>query len=208
MLRVGEIVKGDGNPLMNVSPNYEDAVKKLSQYSFSSKDKELLACLILSQTERQYKKYLIKVLSDLENLDADKLVAVWQKGSLEVDDEPLKNLLTKEEFELLNELDIEPHLEEYEDKFPKLFDDGFDSNFYPTKKKGMLYIRRLVKYYLKEIEKYNDLQKLIVYFVMAQLLGNWEPSCIHLGKMLLENWEINKKCDWFSYIWPIYYKTR
>ena len=58
MLRVGEIVKGDGNPLMNVSPNYEDAVKKLSQYSFSSKDKELLACLILSQTERQYKKYL------------------------------------------------------------------------------------------------------------------------------------------------------
>lgn len=208
MLRIGEIVKGDENPLMNVSPNYEDVVKKLSSFNFSLKDKELLACLIISQTEKQYKEYLIKVLSNLENLDPDKQVENWQKGSLEVDDEPLKHLLAKEEFDLLEKLDVEAHLEKYEDKFPKLFDDVFNSDFYPTKKKGMLYIRRLAEYYLKQIEKYNDLQKLIIYFVMAQLLGNWEPSCIHMGKMLLEDWEISKIYDWFSYTWPIYYKLK
>ncbi|OGM09516.1 hypothetical protein A2Z67_01575 [Candidatus Woesebacteria bacterium RBG_13_36_22] len=205
MLRIGQVVKGDENFLMNVSPNYEDVVKKLSQYSFSSKERELLACLVISQTEKQYKNYLIKALLNIGNLNIERLVEDWQKGNMDVEDEGLQSLLTKGEYELLSGLNLEDHLEKYDERYPNLFDDGLSKDFYPKKKKGSLYIRRLVKKQLTQIGEHDDFKKLIVFFIMAQLLTNWEPSCIHLGKMLLEDWEISKMCEWFSYVWPIYF---
>lgn len=38
MIRIGEIVKNDENPLMNVSKGYGEVVKKLSTKKFSSKN--------------------------------------------------------------------------------------------------------------------------------------------------------------------------
>ncbi|KKQ24472.1 MAG: hypothetical protein US38_C0004G0013 [Candidatus Roizmanbacteria bacterium GW2011_GWC1_37_12] len=79
MLRVGEIVTDDKNPLMNVSKEYEKVIRKLVKLSYSSQEIKLLACLIVSQTEYQYKKYLINVLQRLNNLPIKQLIDDWQK---------------------------------------------------------------------------------------------------------------------------------
>jgi hypothetical protein len=208
MLRVGEMVKGDKNALMNVSSNYEDTVNKLSKRRFSSNENKLLACLVLSQTEKGYKKYLIKVLNNLNSESPKQLTEYWQSGKLEEEVDNLKHLLKDNEHSLLKDVNLEDHLDEYEDKHPNLFDDSFDTDFYPTKKKGTLYIRRLVQNHLDKIDSYNDFNKLIVYFVIAQLLVNWEPSCIHLGKMLLDKWGVKKMSEWFCAVWPIYLKKK
>lgn len=204
MLRVGEIVHNSINPLMNVSQEYESVVKKLAKFNFSSQEIKLLACLIVSQTESQYKKYLLKVLQDLKKLSIDKLIDDWQKGNLEIDEEKLKPLFTEKEFLFFKERDLEDDLHKYENKFPNLFSDGLMTEFYPTKKKGMLYIRRLSAHYLKNYKNLNDFQKLILNFIVAQMLIDWESSCIYLGGMILDNRNIREMSNWFCQTWPIY----
>lgn len=204
MIRLGEIVKRHENPLMVVSPNYEDVAKKLASFDFKNEKLKLLACLVISQTERQYKKYLISVLKDLPKLPVSKLVNDWETSSFEVKDENLRDLLSSDEYELIKNKDIEDHLEKYEKDCPKLFEDGLNNTFYKTKKKGMLYLRRLIIKSLGEIQSYDSLRQLILFFVTAQLLDSWESSSIHLGMMLLENWEIEDMAKWFNKVWPIY----
>ncbi len=204
MIRLGEIVKRHENRLMIVSPNYEDVAKKLASFDFKNDELKLLACLVISQTERQYKKYLISVLKDLHKLPVSKLINDWETSSFEVKDEDFIDLLSTDEYELIKDKDIEDHLEEYEKDYPKLFDDGLNNTFYKTKKKGMLYLRRLIIKSLGEIQNYDSLRQLVLYFVTAQLLDSWESSCILLGMMLLEKWEIENMTKWFNKVWPIY----
>lgn len=204
MLRVGEIVHDDINPLMNVSKEYEDVVKRLVGFNFSSQDIKLLACLIVSQTEAQYKKYLIKVLKSLDNLNIDQLISDWQKGELEFDEEELSYLFSKEEFLLIKGKDIEEDLHKYEKKLPNLFRDTLATEFYPTKKKGMLILRRLAIHYLNGEKKLDNFQRLILHFIIAQMLISWESSCIYLGGMILDGRSVKEMSDWFCQVWPIY----
>ncbi len=206
MLRIGEIVTDDKNPLMNVSKEYQGVVKKLANFSYSSDEIKLLACLIVSQTEHQYKKYLINVLQRLDNLPIKQLIDDWQKGTFEVDDSTLRHLFSKEEFLFIKEKNIEEDLQKHESQSPNLFNDGLITEFYPNKKKGMLYLRRLATHYLKNYQKLNSFQKLVFHFIVAQMLVSWESSCIHLGTMILDVWEAEKISKWFCQVWPIYKK--
>ena len=83
MVRIGEIVKKDKNPFMVVSKEYEDIVKKLSVFNYPSDESKLLGCLIISQTEHQYKKYLIKVLLQLKEINTKNLIENWQTARFE-----------------------------------------------------------------------------------------------------------------------------
>lgn len=204
MLRLGEIIKADKDPFMVASNNYEEVVRELSSYTFPSDDKKLLACLVISQTERQYKKYLLKVLAQLESLDLLELIKDWQEKNLEFNDNNFHFLLSNNEVRLLSGKDIETHLEEYEKGCPSLFNDGLNTAFYPSKKKGMLYLRRMILYCKDKEASLNDFQKLVLYFITAQLLLSWESSCTHLGLMLLNNWKIKEMAEWFIKVWPIY----
>lgn len=204
MLRVGEIVTDDINPLMNVSKEYEGVVKKLVNFNYSSSEIKLLACLIVSQTEYQYKKYLIKVLLGLGNLPVKQLIDDWQKGDLDFDEEKLKHLFSNEEFSFLKDKDIEEDLHKYEKTFPDLFKDRLLTEFYPNKKKGMLYLRRLITQNLKDYQVLDNFQKLIIHFVTAQMLISWESSCIYLGGMILDRRILEEISNWFCQVWPIY----
>jgi len=204
MIRVGEIVKNDSNPLMNVSGNYEEIVKKLAGLEYSSDEKEFLAVLVISQTEKQYKKYLIKVLQKCCTLNVKDLINAWQDSDFTINDEDFKSYLSADEFNLLSGKDLEAHLEEFEKDYPGLFKDGLNTAFYHKKKKGMVYLRRMVVCYLGKQENLSNFKKLVLHFVAAQMLDSWESSCIHLGKMILEDWDINKMSEWYNYIWPIY----
>lgn len=206
MLRIGEIVREDKNPLMVVSSEYEDVVKKLSIFNYSSNEIKFLACLIISQTEHQYKKYLINVLQRLNNLPIKQLIDDWQKGKFEVEDDKLQPLFSEKEFLFLKNKNIEENLQKYEVQFPNLFNDGLITNFYHNKKKGMLYLRRLIINHLSNYKELNDFQKLIFHFIVAQLLNSWESSCIHLGLMIIDNWSVKKMSSWFIRTWPIYYR--
>lgn len=204
MLRIGQIAQGDQNPLMNVSPSYEETVRKLSAFDFPDKPLTLLACLILSQTEKQYKKYLLYVLKDLSNLNLNAKISAWQESAFEVSDGEFRHFLTDGEWSLLKDKNLEDHLEEEEKALPFLFADGLSTTFYPTKKKGTLLIRHLVRNFLESKENLNSLQKTILYFTIAQLLISWESSCVHLGLMILNNWELEETENWFTQTWPIY----
>jgi len=206
MIRIGEIVKGDKNRLMNVGSGYERAIRDLSVFNFDSTEKKLLACLVVSQTEKQYKNYLIKVMLGFGIQSTEELVNDWQNSNLMVDQSPLYFLLTDSEKRVIDGLEMESHLNGLVKDNPQLFDDGLSNVFYPNKKLGMLYLRRLVKQRLRRPEKLDDLEKIVVHFVMAQLLLSWESSCIHLGLMLLDNWKIKDIDKWFTTIWPIYYE--
>lgn len=190
---------------MNISQNYLRLVFELSDFDFfENPEKQLIACLIVSQTEKRYRQFIIFVLQRLENLNPKSLVESWQGNNFQIIDSDFKNYFSKKEFTLLEKLDLEDHLEKYESEFPDLFHDGFENAFYPTKKKGMAYWRRLAKIYLQNYKDLNKLQKLILHFCMAQALVSWESSCIHLGLMILENWEINQISENFVKVWPIY----
>ncbi len=204
MLRIGEIVHDNINPLMNVSFEYEDIVKRLIKFNYPSSEIELLACLIISQTESQYKNYLIKVLMSLDNVPIEKLIDSWQKSDLDFNEEKLSFLFSKEELLLTKGKDIEEDLHKYEKKFPNLFRDGLATEFYPTKKKGMLILRRLIRHYFEDYKKLNSFQRLILYFITAQMLVSWESSCIYLGGMILDGRKVKEMSDWFCQVWPIY----
>lgn len=189
---------------MNVSPSYEETVRKLSAFDFPDKPSTLLACLILSQTEKQYKKYLLYVLKDLGHLDLDAKISAWQGSAFEVSDAEFRYLLADEEVSLLKGKNLEDHLEEDERSLPSLFADGLSTTFYPTKKKGTLLIRRMVRNFLDSKENLNSLQKITLYFTIAQLLVSWESSCVHLGLMVLNGWKPEEIEGWFTQTWPIY----
>lgn len=207
MIRVGELVRHDKNPLMVISQNYETVVKELASMETVSPEKKLLACLVISQTERQYKNYLIKVLLDLAIRSNEELTDDWQNSDLEVDRSRLDFLLSDEEFKLLGGKDIEAHLDDLEKGNPGLFKDDLSNAFYPNKKLGMLYLRRLIRERLEDPDVQGDFERLVIHFVMAQLLISWESSCINLGHMLLEDWNIKKMSEWFCETWPIYYES-
>lgn len=200
-LRTGQIVKDHANPLMLVSPHYEDVVERLAEREYSDPHKGLLACLVVSQTEAQYKKYMVLVLRDLADIEQNlsKLIDVWQQNKLTVDDEDFKSLLTDEEYALVKDQDFEAKLTDH----PELFQDGFSMAFYPTMKKGMIYWRRLARQHLDNYSNLTPYQKLILHFVTAQMLVSWESSCIDLGLMLLDDWRIEDMAR-FSTVWPIY----
>lgn len=181
MIRIGEIVKNDLNPLMKVSSDYEKIVKQLSSKKYSSKEEDFLACLVISQTEKQYKKYLIEVMENLSELPLQKLIDDWQNFNFEINDKGLEDLLDE-----------------------SLFNDSLNNAFYHTFKRGTLYIRRLIVQFKNNEKDLNDFQKLVLHFVAAQLLHSWESSCIHLGLMLLNDWKIEDISKWFIKIWPIY----
>lgn len=207
MIRIGEIVKNDKNPLMVVSREYEEIVKKLSMFNYSSEETKFLACLIISQTEHQYKKYLIRVLLRLKELNAIALTEDWQNARFEVENEELKSLFSDEEFNFMKDKDIEEDLSKYQIQYPSLLQDGLNDAFYHNKKKGMIILRRLITFYLKNNIPLSNLQKLTLYFVVAQLLDSWESSCIYLGLMILDGWTIDKMSEWFCATWLIYRST-
>ena len=208
VIRVGEIVKGNKNPVLNVSPEWESLVNLLSKKKYDSKDKELLAVLAISQTEMQYKKFMIKALVVLDRIDSsmDGLIADWNEDDLEIRDEDFKHLFSKEEFSLIKKVGFEDHMEKHEDEFPDLFQDNLLLSFYPSKKKGMLIWRRLTIPFIESYDSLSTFQKVILHFITAQLLISWESSCIHMGKMLVEDWGIEEIAEWFNKVWPIYTK--
>lgn len=204
MIRIGKIIKNDPNPLMNVSDGYEEVVIKLSNYNFQDSEKKLLACLIVSQTEKQYKKYMVHVLRNFN--DRSHLIDDWQNSNFEINDEDFKHLLTKKEYSYLKDLDFEDHLEDYENnENPDIFNDGLLLEFYPTKKKGMVYWRRLTRELLEGYDKFSTFKKLLIHFITAQLLVSWESSCIHLGNLILDGKTREQIADEFIRVWPIYY---
>ena len=204
MIRVGDIVKNDPNPLMNVSSEYEQVVSQLAKADLPSGEVKLLACLIISQTEKQYKKYLLTVLKTLPKMPPEELISAWQQADFAINDTDFKHLLSQDEFTLVQNLDLEQHLEPYEQDYPSLFRDGLDTSFYPTKKKGILYLRRLIINYQRQYDQLDPLAKLVLHFITAQMLISWESSCIHLGLMIINNWEIEDMSRWFNKVWPIY----
>ena len=204
MIRIGEIVKEDKNPLMVVSKEYEEVVRKLSAFDYSSNDLKFLACSIISQTEHQYKKYLIKVLLGLRELKLDELIEDYQKSQLDFNDEKLKRFFSKNEIDFLKDKGIEDNLEKYQPRHRSLFDDNLNNAFYHNKKKGMIILRRLTTFHLKDLASLNNFQKLVFYFIVAQMLDSWESSCIHLGTMILDGWKVEKMTRWFCKVWPIY----
>lgn len=201
-LRLGTIVKDHTNVLMLVSPNYEAIAKRLAQHTYRTQHTKLLACLVLSQTEEQYKKYMILVLQGLQDIEQnlDTLITSWQENRLNVRDEDFKHLLTYEEYALLHGKDLETKL----DKYPQLFNDGFNMVFYPTMKKGMVYWRRLAESYFKTYHQLTQYQKLLLHFITAQMLVSWESSCIDSSLMLLDDWTIEDMAERFDTLWPVY----
>lgn len=201
-LRLGKIVKQDNNPLMLVSPGYEAVAKQLASHTFSNPRHKLLACLVVSQTEKRYKRYMVLVLKDLSTIEQNipKLIDLWQQNKLEINDADYEALLTEHEWNLLKDQNFEAKLDDH----PELFNDGFSMAFYPTMKKAMIYWRRLVKQNLAYYDQLNSYQKLVLHFVTAQMLVSWESSCIDLGLMLLDDWGVEKMAERFDATWPIY----
>ena len=187
-LRIGQIVTEHANPLMKVSKGYAEVVERVAGLQFSDVHRELLACLVASQTEEQYKKYMVLVLQNLATVEkeAKSLVDLWQSNKLAIDDSAFVRLFTESEKELIAPKDFEDWLSDH----PELFNDGFVMDFYPTMKKGMLYWRRLSRDYVQDYANLTNYQKLVLHFVTAQMLVSWESSCIDLGLMLLDDWEL------------------
>ena len=71
-IRIGEVLKNQDNILLNVSPEYERIVIELSKEGKHS----FLRSLIISQTEREYRGFLIFVLSNIENLDEELIESI------------------------------------------------------------------------------------------------------------------------------------
>lgn len=207
MIRIGKVVKEDNNPLMNVSTGFLKVVRELSVYDFPSNNLKLLACLVISQTEKEYKKYLIKVLTNLERVNSKRLIDEWQEGSFETDEKKINYLLSKEEVNFLSQFSFEDSLEQSAIEYKNLFSEGLVKEFYPTKKKSTLILRRLIMENLKKSSRYNEFQKLILHFIAAQLLVSWESACVHLGLMILKGWEVPEMYFWMNRVWPIYYET-
>lgn len=182
MIRLGQIVKIDKNPFMVVSPNYEKIVKDLSKFNFSSQQDKLLACLVISQTEKDYKKYLLHILYNFEKPPIDKLITDWQNNNFEIKEKGIEKII--------------------DDKY---FNDGLNNAFYINRKKGTYLIRQeIIKY---NINKLNNFKQIILYFITAQMLHNWESSCIHLGFMILNKWNLKDIKTWYTKTWPIYGNT-
>jgi len=200
MIRIGQIVENDNNPLMNVSQNYKKLVKKLSQFSYADKQTKFLGCLIVSQTEKRYKHYMIHVLKHIKDNPLQELINSWQENTFQVVDNDYSYLLNEKEREILHSIDLEERLIDHSE----LFDDGFVLEFYPTMKKATIYWRRLTNELLKDPDALNSLQRLVIYFITSQLLISWESACLHLGRMVLNRYSIDKIHNIFCEVWPVY----
>jgi hypothetical protein len=202
-IRIGEILKNEKNVLLDVSPEYEKIVKELSKDGKHN----LLRALIISQTGHNYRDFLIFVLRNMKNLDEELIVKKWNDNDFEVDINSFEDLFNNEkEWKLF--LEYEPNLKntfEYDEKkFGTLFNDKLSKIFYPSRKKKDIIIRRLIAKYLGRIDELDDLRILILHFIAAQLLISWEASCLYLGKMILERWNIKKMKEWFCDVFLIY----
>lgn len=204
MIRIGNIVEFDDNPLQIVSPNYKKIVLSLSALDFQDDKNKLLGCLTVSQTQKRYKQYMIYLLHNLEDLPVKKLISAWQNDSFKIKDEDYSFLLSEKENKLLAGRNLEDKLSNH----PELFNDGLLMEFYPTMKKGMVYWRRLTKKLLSEYDSFDQIRKLVLHFITAQLLISWESSCIHLGKMILEGYSIENISVRFNAVWPIYTSSK
>lgn len=201
-LHLGQIVTEHSNPLMVVGSAYRGVVARLADSDWDDPSRMLLACLVASQTEAQYKNYMLLALLGLTGLPADaaSLVDAWQDNRLAVPEDRFEPLFTPAEWELLRGRSIESHLDDH----PELFDDGLSTVFYPTMKKGMALWRRLSVEHATGYDRLDDLQRLVLHFTTAQLLVSWESSCVDLGLMLLDGWDVQHMSDRYALVWPIH----
>lgn len=205
MIRLGEMVKGDKNALLNVSSEYGNLVHKLAHENTHM----LFRCLIISQTEREWRNFPIFVMANFDQIYKKQqfLVDSWQKNNFILKLSNLRTLFNNEkEWKLFLQYFPNPRNDfEYgEKKFEPLFDDGLSKVFYRSRKRDDIILRRLISKHLSKMKKLNDFQVLMLHYVAAQLLDNWESSCLFLGKMIMENWKVKTMRDWFCNTFLIY----